>query len=165
MAPKRKLVKSKVSSSNKTINAFFKAGSNAPLPPVDPPQKVTVTVELHADHSAADGKLGDRAVTTTPISPIVTVDVAAASRLSIAKWSDEITAYSDRSDAESTAPASEDTVTVSPPVAVSEIPSTVPDKKRRRIEHKLFPQKWLKQYSWIRHNHADNVLSALHRAG
>ena len=72
-------MKSKVSSSNKTINAFFKASSNAPLPPVDPPQKVTVAVELHADHSAADGKLGDRAV-TTPISPIVTVGVAAASR-------------------------------------------------------------------------------------
>ena len=72
-------MKSKVSSSNKTINAFFKASSNAPLPPVDPPQKVTVAVELQADHSAADGKLGDRAV-TTPISPIVTVGVAAASR-------------------------------------------------------------------------------------
>ena len=123
MAPTRKLVKSKVSSSNKTINAFFKASSNAPLPPVDPLQKVTVAVELHADHSAADGKLGDRAV-TTPISPIVTV--AAASRPSIAKWSDEITACSDSSDAESTSPASEDTVTVSPPVAVSEIPPTVP---------------------------------------
>ena len=97
-------MKSKVSSSNKTINAFFKASSNAPLPPVDPPQKVTVAVELHADHSVADGKLGDRVVTTTPISPIVTVGVAAASRPSIAKWSDEITACSDSSDAESTSP-------------------------------------------------------------
>ena len=51
---------------------FFKA-SNAP---VDPPQveKVTATVKLHADHSAADG---NRAVTLEvnrpAISPIVTV--------------------------------------------------------------------------------------------
>ena len=51
---------------------FFKA-SNVP---VDPPQveKVTVTVKLHADHSAADG---NRAVTSEvnrpAISPIVTV--------------------------------------------------------------------------------------------
>ena len=72
MAPKPKLVKLKVSLSNTTINAFFKA-SNAP---VDPQQveKVTVTVELHADHSAADG---NRAVTSevnrTAISPIMTV--------------------------------------------------------------------------------------------
>ena len=189
MAPKSKVVKSKYPASNKTINAFFKAC----IPPVDPPQveKMTVIVELHADHSVADGKLGNRAVTTsdvniTSMSPIVTV--AAASRASIAKgWSDEITAYSDSSDAEYTAPASEhttlsiakgwsdeiapdssdaectattsdDTVTVSPPVAVSETPPTVPDKKRKRTEHKLFPQKWLKQYSWMRHNHANNSM-------
>ena len=54
---------------------FFKA-SNAP---VDPRQveKVTVTVKLHADHSAADG---NRAVTSEvnrpAISPIVTVAAA-----------------------------------------------------------------------------------------
>ena len=54
--------------------------SNAP---VDPPQveKVTVTVKLHADHSAADG---NRAVTSEvnrpAISPIVTVTAARRQR-------------------------------------------------------------------------------------
>ena len=62
-----------------TYKCFFKA-SNAP---VDPRQveKVTVTVKLHADDSAADGK---RAVTSKvnrpAISPVVNVGVAAARR-------------------------------------------------------------------------------------
>ena len=67
---------------------FFKA-SNAP---VDPPQveKVTVTVELHADHSAADG---NRAVTSEvnrpAISPIVTI--AAARRQRTPSWKSWVT--------------------------------------------------------------------------
>ena len=62
-----------------TYKCFFKA-SNAP---VDPRQveKVTVTVKLHADDSAADG---NRAVTSKvnrpAISPVVNVGVAAARR-------------------------------------------------------------------------------------
>ena len=67
---------------------LFKA-SNAP---VDPPQveKVTVTVKLHADHSAADG---NRAVTSEvnrpAISPIVTV--AAARRQRTPSWKSWVT--------------------------------------------------------------------------
>ena len=62
-----------------TYKCFFKA-SNAP---VDPRQveKVTVTVKLHADDSAADG---NRAVTSKvnrpAISPVVNVGVATARR-------------------------------------------------------------------------------------
>ena len=69
MAPKSKLAKSKGSSSNTTINALYKA-SNAP---VDLPLVEKVPVELHAEHSIADG---NRAVTSevnrTAIWPIVT---------------------------------------------------------------------------------------------
>ena len=54
---------------------FFKA-SNAPVDPLQV-EKVTVTVKLHADHSAADG---NRAVTSEvnrpAISPIMTVAAA-----------------------------------------------------------------------------------------
>ena len=67
-----------------TYKCIFKA-SNAP---VDPRQveKVTVTVKLHADDSAADG---NRAVTSKvnrpAISPVVNVGVAAARRPSAGK--------------------------------------------------------------------------------
>ena len=58
----------------------------------DPVEKVTVTVELHADHSAADG---NRAVTSEvnrpAISPIDIVTVAADRRPQTSSWKSWVT--------------------------------------------------------------------------
>ena len=73
-APINLYSKRKVSSSNTTINAFLK---QVTLQLTRGKWRKSVTVKLHADHSAADG---NRAVTSEvnrpAISPIVTVAAA-----------------------------------------------------------------------------------------